>query len=56
MNQFTDEQIKALARAMRWAYIENIATLAAVVGVCWVTNSPWGLLLLLNMNTPSSKK
>jgi membrane-bound metal-dependent hydrolase YbcI (DUF457 family) len=36
----------------KWHVIENIATLAAVVALWYITDSAWSLLLMLNLNYP----
>lgn len=58
----TEAEAKFRASQWRWAYVENIATLVAMValilGLWWLGAggwSLWGLLLLLNMNSSRSR-
>ena len=39
----------------KWPTIENIATLAAVVGLSFVIGA-WSLVVLINLNSPQSAK
>ena len=39
-----------------WAVVENIALLAAMCFLVWLTGSGWWVLLLLFANVPKGKK
>ena len=39
----------------KWAALENIAILAAICFLVWVTGSGWWALLMLFCNTPKSQ-
>lgn len=49
------DENEEFVRYARWAVIENIATLAAVILGCWLV-SDWCALLLFNMNSIRIKK
>ncbi len=38
-----------MPRSDPWVHIENVATLTAACFLCWLFDSPWGSLVLLNL-------
>ena len=39
-----------------WSVVENIVVLIAMCFLIWLTDTYWWVLLLLFMNSPTSKK
>lgn len=39
----------------KWAHLENVATLAAIVILVWLTKSVWWALLACNLNSPGNR-